>query len=333
MKNIICLTEVEIDTFLPSGGLAEAQKLMGPYILVTPENLDREAWADLIENCDPEIILAAWETPMLPEHVRDRAPNLKYVCYLPGSVRKLIPRSAIEQGLMVTNWGSSISRTIAECALMLVLCCMRRVCYWTQQMHYEGAWKDGESTTQSLFEKRVGLHGFGAISRQLVILLKPFTNRISACSPGVPQSIFDESGVARIETLEELFSENDVVVELSALTEKNYRIVTEDLLRRIPEGGAFVNVGRGALVDEDALYRIAKEGKIQIGLDVYGEEPLPETSPFRGLSNVLLLPHLGGPTTDRRADAGDHGLENLRRYRNSGELLDNIDLDKFDRAS
>ena len=92
-------------------------------------------------------------------------------------------------------------------------------------------------------------------------------------------------------------------------------MVTGDLLRSMPKGAAFVNVGRGAVVDEDALATVAAERPdIQVALDVYGTEPLPADSPFRGMENVLLLPHLGGPTTDRRRDAGDHGIENLRRY-------------------
>jgi phosphoglycerate dehydrogenase-like enzyme len=75
-----------------------------------------------------------------------------------------------------------------------------------------------------------------------------------------------------------------------------------------------VNVGRGAVVDEAALLRVAQEGKIMVGLDVYGVEPLPLDSPFRGLRNVTLTPHIAGPTTDRRRDAGAFALKNLSAY-------------------
>ncbi|MBT5815349.1 MAG: hydroxyacid dehydrogenase [Opitutales bacterium] len=334
MKNIICLTEAEIETFLPGERHAEAKALLGPCLEIDPGDIENETeWNNLIKECDAEIILSAWKMQALSHDILDTAPNLKYVCYLAGSVRSKIDRSLIDKGLLVSNWNSSISRTISECALLLVLCCMRQVSHWSQKMHSSGAWKNPETTTQSLFERRVGIHGFGLISQKLIPLLKPFTNKISAHSPGVPQSIFNDLGVAQVDSLETLFSENDVVIELAALTDENYRIVTEDLLRSIPVGGAFVNVGRGAVVDEDALFRVASEGRLQVGLDVYGEEPLAADSPFRGLPNVLLLPHIGGPTTDRRVDAGDHALENLRRYKDAKELIRGFDLKIYDRST
>lgn len=335
MENLICLNDIEMKTFLPDGRLEKAKSLMNTSRIVDPASLSSEDdWLKVLGEFNPEILMAGWKTPALPENLEEVAPRLKYVCYLPGSIRKLVPRSAIENGLMVTSWSSSISRTISECALLLVLSCMRRVRYWTEEMHFKGGWKTPETETQSLFERRVGLHGLGLISQKLVDLLKPFNNTISAYSPSVPNAIYKELGVARSPSLEDLFSQNDVVVELAALTPKTKGMVTEELLRMIPHGGAFVNVGRGAVVDEDALARVASERPdIQVALDVYGVEPLPVDSPFRGMKNVMLLPHLGGPTIDRRKDAGDHGLENLRRYLKGKDLIDPYDLRLYDRAT
>ncbi len=331
----MCLNEIEVETFLPEGRLDRAKAMMEPSHYVDPSTISsKDEWLAVLKECNPQILMAGWKTPPLPNNLSEIAPNLKYVCYLPGSIRKLVPRSAIENGLIVTSWGSSISRTISECALLLTLCCMRRVRYWTEEMHLNGGWKTPETETQSLFERRVGLHGLGLISQKLVDLLKPFTDNISAFSPSVPDEIYENLGVSRSPTLEDLFSKNDVIIELAALTPKTEGMITEALLRMIPKGGAFVNVGRGAVVDEEALARLAKDRPdIQVGLDVYGVEPLPVDSPFRGLKNVMLFPHLGGPTIDRRRDAGDHGLENLRRYLSGEELMDPYDLGLYDRAT
>jgi len=335
MENLICLDQIEIDTFLPEGRLEKAKELLVQSRLVDSTGISSESeWSNILGDYDPEILIAGWKTPALPKNYYELAPSLKYVCYLPGSIRKLVPRSAIENGLTVTSWSSSISRTISECALLLALCCMRRVRYWTEEMHFNGGWKTPQTETQSLFERRVGLHGLGLISQKLVDLLKPFTSKIAAYSPSVPDSLYDELGVSRSESLDDLFSNNDVIIELAALTPKTVGMVTEDLLRKIPEGGAFVNVGRGAVVDEKALAQIASERPdLQVALDVYGEEPLPKDSPFRGMKNVMLLPHLGGPTIDRRRDAGDHGLENLRRYLAGENLVDPYDVAMYDRTS
>jgi len=78
---------------------------------------------------------------------------------------------------------------------------------------------------------------------------------------------------------------------------------------------------------------VAREGKLQIALDVYEQEPLPPDSPFRGLRNVTLLPHLGGPTRDRRRDAGALALQNLRAFLNGGTPQAVVTLDSYDRST
>jgi phosphoglycerate dehydrogenase-like enzyme len=145
--------------------------------------------------------------------------------------------------------------------------------------------------------------------------------------------VFAELGVRRVDNLEALFAESDVLVELAPARPENRHLVNEALLRRLPDGASFVNVGRGMVVDEAALARVAAEGRLQVALDVYETEPLPADSPLRGLPNVTLLPHLGGPTRDRRAACGRLALANLRNYL-AGQPLENlVTPDVYDRAT
>lgn len=328
------MTRSEIETFLADGRLEELQDLIAPCRIVDADTCSEAQWFELLRESNPEILVAGWKTPPLPPDTRSTlSPALSYVCYLPGSVRKLVPRTLIEEGLLVTNWSSSISRTVAECALLLCLACMRRVAYWSYVMHDGGGWKNGLTETQSLFDRRVGIHGFGSVAKALVPLLKPFTSSISSFTEGVPDEVFASEGVTRSPSLQALFSENDVIVEVEALTPQRERIVDEKLLRSIPRGGVFVNVARGRLVDEAALARVATSGEIQVGLDVYHVEPLPANHPFRGNRNIVMLPHLGGPSTDRRRDAADHSLGNLRRYRAGEPVLEPISLEVYDRST
>jgi phosphoglycerate dehydrogenase-like enzyme len=260
---------------------------------------------------DPEVLLTCWKTPPLPARL---PPRLRYVCHLSGSVRHIVSRRQIEAGLLVSNWGGSISRIVAEWALFHILSCLRRVTYWTLAMHCDGGWKDASTETASLFGRRVGVHGFGSVARELTILLRPFGCLVSAFAPDVDAAAEARYGVRRATSLETLFADSDIVVELAPLIPETAGIVTERLLRLIRPGGVFVNVGRGAVVDEAALLRVAREGKILVGLDVFTVEPLAADSGFRGLPNVTLTPHLAGPTTERRRDAGEFALSNLQAY-------------------
>jgi phosphoglycerate dehydrogenase-like enzyme len=291
-------------------------------------------WERLWRGSPSDILISGWQTPSLNSTLQPvDLKQLRYVCHMAGSVRKLVPRELIDQGLLVTNWGGSISATVAECTLMLILMALRRASHWAVAMHRDGAWKVGNTYTQSLLGRRVGIHGFGSISQCLVPMLRPFTSQIQAFSPNMPETVFYNLGVKRLTSLEELFAESDVVVELAAATPENHHVVTENHLRMIPKGGVFVNIGRGCVVDQDGLLRVAREGQLQIALDVFEQEPLPAGSPLRGLPNVTLLPHLGGPTRERRRDAGALALKNLRAFLR-GDLLDAVvTLEVYDRSS
>ncbi|MDQ8186756.1 hydroxyacid dehydrogenase [Pelagicoccus sp. SDUM812002] len=332
--NLIVVNQSEIETFLREGRLAKLERLIAPCRLVSGDIASSSDWETLLREANPEIIVGGWSVPPLPENaMTELAPALRYLCYLPGSVRHLVSREQIEAGLLVTNWGNSISRTISECALLLTLSCMRRVTYWAHEMHDKGQWKVHDTETLSLFDRRVGLHGFGAIAKALVPLLKPFTSRISAYTDGMPDEVYEEYGVTKANNLKELFANNDVIIEVEALTPSRHKVIDEALLRSIPEGGVFINVARGALVDEEALVRVVKSTELQVGLDVFASEPLAENHPLRGCRNVTLLPHISGPTTDRRCDAADYAMENLKRYLNGEPVVAPISCEVFDRST
>ncbi len=331
---IVALSDLEVADFFPGSLWGELEKLLPGYRRVQLPLTGPDEWERLWHSSPADILISAWQTPSLNSTLQPAdLKSLRYVCYLAGSVRKLVPRELIEQGLVVTNWGGSISATVAECTLMLILMALRRASHWAVAMHRDGAWKDASIFTQSLLGRRVGLHGFGSISQCLVPMLRPFTSRIQAYSPSMPDAVFSSLGVKRLASLEELFATSDVVVELAAATPENKHVVTERHLRLIPDGGVFVNVGRGCVVEQEGLLRVAREGKLQIALDVFEQEPLPPDSPLRGLPNVTLLPHLGGPTRDRRRDSGALALKNLRAFLR-GEPLDAVvTLEVYDRST
>lgn len=324
------LTLEEVSDFLPEPMWSELRALSDRFHLADPQVLDEEQTRQLIAETNPEIIIAAWKTRALPEKL---PPRLRYVCYLCGSVKKLVARDQLEQGLLLTNWGGSISRIVAEWALFHVLCCLRRATNWALAMHLEQAWKNRSTETASLFGRTVGIHGFGMVARELIRLLEPFGVRVQVCAPDVDATAEQAWGIRRAPSLEALFAENEIIVELAPLIPETTGIITEQLLRLIRPGGVFVNVGRGAVVDEDALLRVAREGQIQVGLDVFTHEPLPADSAFRGLRNVTLTPHLAGPTTDRRRDAGAFSLRNVRAYATDQPLEAIVTPLVYDRSS
>lgn len=307
---VFALTPAEFDEFLPSPHREELHRLFPDAISLTFADLST-AWPASLEQQAPEVLVSCWQTPALPP----RLPAcLRYVCHLGGSTRGLLTREHLARGLLVTNWGGSVARTVAEGALTLILAALRRTGQWTLRLHRDRGWRTPRDRVESLFERSVGLHGFGLVARELVRLLRPFGNRISVFAPGTADEVLAEAGVLRASSLDGLFADHDIVVELAALTVVTRGLITGTQLDRMRPGALFVNVARGAIVDESALLRAAQSGRILLALDVFAQEPLPADSPLRGLDHVTLSPHVAGPTSDRRCDAGALAVRNLAAY-------------------
>jgi len=324
------LAPSERDSFFPSDLFKEVQAISPDFQLLSPEGISPADFARELAAHNPEVILTGWQAIPLPAEL---PPRLRYLCYVTGSVQRLVTRSQLAAGLLVTNWGSSISRTIAECALFHTLACLRRSTHWAFSIHHEKGWRDEWEQVESLFERRVGIHGYGAIAREFLKLLQPFGCRVAVLAPDFDDAASAQTGATPAASLEALFADNDIVVELAPLNPATTGCVTEKHLRLIRPGGVFVNVARAAITDEAALLRVASEGQIQVGLDVFVQEPMPEESPWRGLRNVSLTPHIAGPTRDRYADAGAHALKNLQAYAAGQSLTALITPEIYDLAT
>jgi phosphoglycerate dehydrogenase-like enzyme len=318
--------------FFPPPVLSALKTLIPNLIVINEDDLKTPRLEALLVEHEVEILIAGWSTPGLSQDFANASASLRYYCYLTGSVRPKVPKALVEAGLIVTNWGPTISRTVAEAALMLTMMSLRRAPLWHDVMHHERGWAENQTFAGqfALQGRRVGMHGFGNIARALREMLRPFEAEVSTYSPPVSDEVLEAHEVKRCHSLEELFRDNQIVIELAALTDETRGSVTEELLRMLPEDGVFVNVGRGAVVDEAGLIRVATEGRIRIGLDVFSEEPLPPDSPLRGNQNVALMPHLAGPTEDRIPDLGRYANANIARYLAGENLLSVISAANYD---
>jgi phosphoglycerate dehydrogenase-like enzyme len=302
---------------------------------VAEDELDAENWTRRIENWRPEILITGWSTPPLPEDwLRRPDCPLRYVCHVAGSVRQLVPRFFIERGGVVTNWGDRISGQVAEHGLLLALAALRNQSAWAPFMARPIAERQiSELRTRTLFGLRVGLHGFGSIARALLPLLRPFGATVMAYSAGVPEEIFARHGIQSAPSLAALFSGSDVLFECESLTPLTRGTVSAAVLAELPDDAVFINIGRGGLVDDDALVREAKNGRLRLGLDVISDEPVSADSPFLTLPGVVLSPHIGGPTLDRYADCGAHALANVSSMMAGFRPADAISVAMYDRAT
>jgi phosphoglycerate dehydrogenase-like enzyme len=328
-KIILAISSRERQLFLPDE-VGERFLPNAQWSWVNTEGLSPQAWPETLERLQPTVLVTAWSLPPLTVTPK----SLRYICHLAGGVR-FVPRHLIENGVLVSNWGQTISHTIAEHAVLLTLALLRNLPAWNNFIDRWQSRPDEFSAavleTRSLRGRRVGLHGFGAIAREIARMLQPFQVKLTAYSHGVPAWLFDQYHVRQSAELDELFSSSNVLIECEAATEHNRGTVSERVLRLLPRGAVFVNVGRAAVVDHAALTRLAQEGRLRVGVDVFPHEPIFPNDPLRECA--LLSPHLAGPTKDGFLLLGRFALENLRRYCQGQPVEGQVTLETYDRAT
>ncbi len=284
-----------------------------------------------------------------PPRDLSRAPGLKWVQVHMAGVNTLLDHPLYtDTSILLTTTSGVHAGTIAEYAVTALLALAHRVPRMVD-WQAKGTWPP-DKDRWSLFvptEVRgstLGIIGFGSIGRELARIAKTaFGMTILACKRDPSRR--EDSGYARRgtgdpegalpdawfspEKITELLARSDAVVMCAPLTPATERMIGADELRAMKPSAYFVNVGRGATVDEAALARALAEKRIAgAAIDVFAEEPPPIGHPFYQLDNVLVSPHVSGflPSYDDRCV--ELFAENLRRYLADAPLLNLVDRAK-----
>ncbi|MDR2674699.1 MAG: hypothetical protein LBC18_07485 [Opitutaceae bacterium] len=324
---LVAISEQEERMFFPDGSL----QFPGYEI----ERLHPEGGGDFhasMRGSRAEVVLSAWATPLLDaQWLLSQECPVKYICQISGSLRRQVPRAYLANGGLASNWAGLAAPMVAEHALLLALGALRKLPEW--RASFTAGPARTLLRTRTLFGKRVGMHGFGRVARELVKLLKPFGTKTCAYSAGVSHDYIKSFGVTPCDSLAELFAQSQVLFECEALTGESWGSVTRALIGALPEGAVFVNVGRGRLVDESALIEAAKRKKIHIALDVAASEPILDGNPVLAAPGALISPHIGGPTDDFLPELGRFARSNLERYLRGEKPEGIVTLRDYDRAT
>lgn len=159
----------------------------------------------------------------------------------------------------------------------------------------------------------VGLVGWGHTARRFAELLAPFGCTILVASDNAADVELEMAGAQRV-TLGELLPVSRVVSLHKGLTGRTAGFLGASHLAQLRPGSVLVNAARGGLIDEDALVARLRRGDIVAGLDVYSQEPLPETHPLRELPNAILTPHHASTTVQEERRMGDEALATVSAW-------------------
>lgn len=267
-----------------------------------PENEEAiDALVAFASNLDA--LLVCHGSPRLTGPILDRLPKLKLIAEVEGDrfSQRIDVDAAAERGVTVVDTTNGSSYPVAEWALAMAMIGLRNAgSLYRRMIAGEVPFKSWQDRVNDpgfngeLTGKKVGLVGCGYIGRRLLELLEPFHCDIYAYDPYAPRLLADIYDIT-LTSLDEVMG-CDVVISLVPLTPETQRMITARELDLLRPGSVFVNVSRGAVVDQQALIARLQRNDIVASLDVFDPEPLEVDSPLREMGNVFLTPHIAGVT-------------------------------------
>lgn len=273
---------------------------------------------------DADVYVTGWGSPALSKTILDKAPNLKLLVHVGGSVYSYVTEEMWERGIRVISGNDIMAESVAEAALAYTLAAYRDIPRICNEMKWSGGWCEPHPlglTGRTLRGKTVGVISYGAVARYFVRMLQPFAVKIRVYDiKPIPDEDKARYGIEQV-SLERIFKESDIVSLHAPLNDKTYRMIGKKYFEMMKDGALFVNTARGAVTDEAALIEELKTGRIYAALDVYELEPLDVESPLRGLPNTLLMPHVAGPTYDLRSYTTEALLTEAAAFVDRGEEL------------
>ena len=270
-----------------------------------------------------DALVTTWHSPFLRMGMLGSPPRVRLIAHCGGELKARMEPRVVER-LTVTNAPGPMAAPVAEMALALVLTLVRQLPRYDREMR-AGLVQSNEvvSRGETVRGRRVGVIGFGRIGRAFARMVAPLGPELYVADPYCTGEAAAEHGAKRVE-VGELLRECSVVVLAAGLTDETRGMLDARALALMPDGAYLVNVGRGGLVEMEALLAELRSGRISAALDVTDPfEPLPPDHELRRMENVLLTPHVAAGGIEMRHALGETAAGEVARFFR-GERPENV---------
>lgn len=263
---------------------------------------------------DSDVYMTCWGSPRLSGTILERAPELKLLVHLGGTAAPYVSDEMFAKGIKVITGNAFFAESTAEGALACILAAQRDIPFYSHQLKSEHRWKSDSSVNRSLLGKTVGIVSYGAVAKNLVRMLQPFRVKLLIYDiRPVPEEDKKRFGITQV-SLEELFSQSDIISVHTPLNKGTHGLIGEELLRLIKPDALFVNTSRGEIINQDSLISMLNKHRFRAVLDVYDGEPPTDDCGLFSAPGLIMMPHMGGPTVDLRSVIAKELITESRDY-------------------
>ncbi|MBQ7333321.1 MAG: hydroxyacid dehydrogenase [Clostridia bacterium] len=320
------------DTFLPENVKAYLEEHFNVRYNTLGRQFTQEEFKEELKDID--FAVTGWGTPSIGGGVLDGNDRFKVFAHTGGSVGDFVDDSVYAKGVKVCSGNYYYAESVAEGTAAYIMMCLRSLPDHVQSVR-NGKWREEHiPSSEGILDQEIGIISCGAISKQVMRLLQPFRCKFKVFSNYTIDPEYLASVNAKQVSLEELLSTCHIISLHSALNEKTKGSLGREQFEMMQEDAVFINTARGAIIKEDEMIEVLKaRPKMRAVLDVFVSEPIALDSPLRSLPNVYCIPHMGGPTIDRRKHIGMAMAEELVRYVNGEPLKHEITKDVASRMT
>ncbi|MYL46057.1 D-glycerate dehydrogenase [Virgibacillus halodenitrificans] len=247
------------------------------------------------------------------QSVLNQSKQLKVVANMAVGFDNINIDYAKEMGVIVTNTPDVLSESTADLGFALMMATARRLNEAAEYIK-DGQWKNWAPfllAGTDVHNKTLGIVGMGRIGEAIARRAKGFGMTVLYHNRKRKREAERELQASYVQ-MDELLSQSDFVISVVPFTKETNNLFNKEAFEKMKESAVFVNISRGAVVDENALYCALKAGEIKAaGLDVFEQEPISSNHPLLELENVICLPHIGSATVQTRTAMIELCLKNI----------------------
>lgn len=276
-------------------------------------NMPHDKLVEIIK--EAEILWTIMDNQVSRELI-ESAPNLKLICNLAVGYNNIDVAAAKEFGVAVTNTPGVLTDTTADLAFTLMLTTARRIVEASDELRNGDwtYWGVNQLAGVDIFGAKLGIIGMGRIGEAVAHRAKGFNMDVIYHNRSRKVEAEEQFGF-EYRALDDLLSESDFIVVLTPLTPETKGLIGERELELMKNSAVLINVARGGIVQEDALYNALKNNVIwAAGSDVFEKEPIDLNHPLLTLKNFVALPHIGSATLRTRKNMMEMNIQSMISY-------------------
>jgi len=309
------------------------QGILGGRVKLVYPKSRKNRFLELIELAeDADVIIGGY----VPDSVILKAKKLKLIQTLSAGVDRFNFRLLKEKNIRLATASGANAVTVAEMVFALMLAIAKKIVEFDRLMK-KGKWApyNPETASLELYGKTIGIIGLGNIGREVASRARAFGMKVMAIKRSAEPDLKEKLGLEFLggpSDLDYVLKNSDFIVLTVPLTPETKGMIGERELEKVKPGAIIINVSRGPVIDEKALYKALKRGRLRgAGLDVWWAYPpdpkAPSPRKIHLLENVVATPHKAGWTLEARARALRLAAENVVNFIEGREVKNLVNLD------